>query len=373
MKNILFISLADLKSDNGDGIHSRYLLNYLQKKYAVNSITFTKHQNSGQHHTLKFPSNVIYRHLYWNIMILIMFIKIVSRNRVDLIYFREASIVFMPFILRILYPCKLFLEINGITNYDVGMNKVFTDRLFNTFYNITDRIIASKGYIKYLTTIYSISTEKTIPVTLGYHPYERVPPKEKCRENNRLSNMYKYIIFIGNVSEYQGLQYIIPILPKISIPFRLLIVGNGSFEDQLKKMVTAYNAQKYVIFINKQPKEKLAEILNVSDLALSPFSPNRGLPGTISGLKTFEYMYFKIPILTSIMDDMAETIANHGIGSVIESYNPDEILMIIENLLSESTSMKVNQCYGKYYRKFLREYTWENRFSLIVSEIEQLA
>lgn len=367
--HILFISLADLGSNNGDGIHSKKLLSYLERDYTVSSITLTKHFHSVRHRSLRTFNNILLRHVSWNIEILKIFLRLNSKSKIDLVYFREASIVFMPFILRYIYSCKLFLEINGITLHDIGINQLIGKRVFGLFYNISDHIIASSGYIKYISHHFLIPPSKTVPVSLGYHTYINVPPKEICFKNNFLSNKYKYLIFIGNVSEYQGLQYIIPVLSNISIPIKLLIIGNGSYEKNIQQMISHYNVEDFVILIDKLPMRRLAEYLNIADLAISPFSPNRGLPGTISGLKTFDYLFFKIPILTSIMDDKAEMIMEHALGDVIKTYEPSEIVMLIEQLLSDKKLLGISESYEKYYPIFIKHYSWQNRFSTINSKI----
>ena len=110
---------------------------------------------------------------------------------------------------------------------------------------------------------------------------------------------------------------------------RFLIIGDGPEKENLINLVSEYSLEGYFEFLPRKSKLELDEYLSLKSIGLSTFSPDRGLQRTISGLKTFDYLSHKMPILTSIMDEKSDMIKNDGIGWIVESFESKSILEII--------------------------------------------
>ena len=102
------------------------------------------------------------------------------------------------------------------------------------------------------------------------------------------------------------------------------------------------------------------EYLSLKSIGLSTFSPNRGLHRTISGLKTFDYLSHKMPILTSIMDEKARMIEDDKVGWVIESFENHDVVNLIMKSYNQYNEMKKNV--NKKYYNYSKKFTWNNRF-----------
>jgi glycosyltransferase involved in cell wall biosynthesis len=85
--------------------------------------------------------------------------------------------------------------------------------------------------------------------------------------------------------------------------------------------------------------------------------------GSISGLKTFDYISHKMPILSSIMDEKSRLITNDRIGWIVDSFDPDEYFKVIKRAIEEYDIARQN--IEANYEHYVNEYSWRNRFKMI--------
>src|SRR5699024_2850542 len=109
------------------------------------------------------------------------------------------------------------------------------------------------------------------------------------------------IIFAGNIGYAQGLD----ILPKVAnalqkknIKVRFNIVGDGRFKKELIEMVEDFDVQIMFNFINKQPPEKIPELMAVSDATLISLSKSEVFSITLPA-KTQSCLACGLPIIVS--------------------------------------------------------------------------
>ena len=225
-----------------------------------------------------------------------------------------------------------------------------------------------------ISTAYYLAT-KLKPISLGYNfSQAKMHDSEEIASKLDLDYNTLYYIFIGNIQAYQGISYIIKALGvnKKVIPkgVKFLIIGDGPEKDNLINLVSHFSIENYFQFIPRKSKPELDEYLSLKSIGLSTFSPDRGLKRTISGLKTFDYLSHKMPILTSIMDEKAKMIEDDEIGWVIESFENDDVFNLIFKSYIEYDEAKkrINQKHYEYSNKF----TWENRFKKINKSIHEV-
>ena len=373
-KGILFIGLVNFKKETGDAVHFKKLTNYLLEEYNGKFITLTSGKSNNNHKKIKFPSNRIYRLLYWNINIFIhSFLILIKDKNIKCIYFRESGLVISPFFLKFFFRRKFILEVNGVNIDDLGLPKLITKPIFKLLYRIPSLITASKGYVKLLHQEFLVPFERFIIVQLGYDRY-KVLPREECIDDINLNKDNRYILFIGNITAYQGLQNVIPSLDVIlnSNPDTyLLIVGDGYYLNEVIKLVEKNNIKDKTIFVPRVTKEIIRYYVSCSEIGLSPFSFNRGIKGSISGLKTFDYLFGGLPIFTSEMDDMAEMIKDNEWGEFFkESDDIQQIQNLIQKLLINNKSYRKNVVENRDL--LYKQFSWENRFSKILNTIEEM-
>ena len=372
-KNLLLIGLVNQdKYFLGDTQHYNRLHKYLSENFLglVYSISISNHKkNTSNFFYVKYPKITLIRLFYWNFYIAIMSIFLVIMKKIDIVYMRfNNNQIILPLLL-MLFNIKYALEINGIPE---KRNK-YLSKLHKKIMHSSKFIIGAPGYMEYVYKEFKVSRDKLNPISLGYNFSQAkiYDPKEIASKLN-LDHNILYYTFIGNIQSYQGLSYIVKAIGanKKVIPedVKFLIIGDGPEKDNLINLVSEFSVENYFQFLSRKSKVELDEYLSLKSIGLSTFSPNRGLHRTISGLKTFDYLSHRMPILTSIMDEKARMIEDDRIGWVIESFESNDVLNSFFRSYNEYGKAKKNVI--KKYREYCETFKWENRFKVINNSIQ---
>lgn len=145
----------------------------------------------------------------------------------------------------------------------------------------------------------------------------------------------------------------------------LLIIGGGDVIEFLKQMVTEKQLQDKVMFIAKQPYDKLLNYTALSDLGCTLDKDTNinyrfSLPN-----KLFDYIRAEIPILASRLFEIQKIIEHYNIGDFIDTHEPKHIAAKINEMLSDSAKA---QMYKQNLSKASAELCWENE-AKVVKEI----
>lgn len=377
--HIVLIGLVNLNEEKGDAQHFKSLSQYLNQHFKVSTISIEGYKlenNFG----ISYPSNSIYRQLYWNLKIthLIIYLKLFSNAK--LVYMRAMGAVVLPLIIAKLIGMKVGVEVNGIIGEGYS-NKVklhkFLLKTYKFLLNRIDFINASSGYANHIIDLFRVNKAKVTFLTLGYTRLLNHYKKEDCLRFLELDKNKERLLFIGNVSEYQGMQYIIETCKYYKELFHekkleVLIVGDGPFLNALKKMVVDYKIEDLVIFRPRVNKDKLRKYLSIGAIGLSPFDYKRGVKKSISGLKTYDYLFHKMPIITSLMDDASDFLEEKELGWVIRDFNSGNIKDIILNAIGRDSRENIKAAYEKHYAYIELNFSWENRFKKISKKLDEI-
>lgn len=102
----------------------------------------------------------------------------------------------------------------------------------------------------------------------------------------------RVIGFIGSFYGYEGLSLIVSALPLIKAKLqdvKLLLVGGGLQEDNLKRQVESLGLEKDVIFAGRVPHAQVADYYSLVDLLIYPRLPKR-ITELVTPLKPLEAM-----------------------------------------------------------------------------------
>lgn len=377
--HIVLIGLVNLNEEKGDAQHFKSLSQYLNQHFKVTTISIEGYKLENNY-GISYPSNSIYRQLYWNLKIthLIIYLKLFSNAK--LVYMRAMGAVVLPLIIAKLIGMKVGVEVNGIIGEGYS-NKVklhkFLLKTYKFLLNRIDFINASSGYANHIIDLFRVNKAKVTFLTLGYTRLLNHYKKEDCLRFLELDKNKERLLFIGNVSEYQGMQYIIETCKDYKELFHekkleVLIVGDGPFLNALKKMVVDYKIEDLVIFRPRVNKDKLRKYLSIGAIGLSPFDYKRGVKKSISGLKTYDYLFHKMPIITSLMDDASDFLEDKKLGWVIRDFNSGSIKDIILNAIGRDSRENIKAAYEKHYAYIELNFSWENRFKKISKKLDEI-
>ncbi|WP_298684859.1 glycosyltransferase family 4 protein [uncultured Methanomethylovorans sp.] len=135
-------------------------------------------------------------------------------------------------------------------------------------------IIAVSTALKNRIVELGISEDKISVIHNGYNPELFKPmDKNEIRKSLELPFNKKIVLFVGNLIPAKGVTYLIEAMEIISTirnDVILLIVGDGYLRPKLEKMVQQQRLCNQIIFVGRQPYEKIPLWMNSSDLLVLP-------------------------------------------------------------------------------------------------------
>lgn len=215
------------------------------------------------------------------------------------------------------------------------------EAMVNYIYKHCDVIFAtSPSFVKEIQK--RVSRKKNIVKYLPqyaedfYKPVERKPVPEIPDDDS-----FK-IIFTGNIGQAQGLD----ILPKTAKllngkeKVKFVIVGDGRDKDNFLKQIADNDVQDMFIMIDRQPPERIPELLAACDAAFISFMPDPLFEKTIPA-KLQSYMACGMPIIASANGETKRVIEQAECGICVELGNEITLSGAIGKMLTtDLKSMK---------------------------------
>lgn len=179
------------------------------------------------------------------------------------------------------------------------------------------------------------------------------------RESNILFDELKlsrdkfYVVYAGNLGKVQGVDVILKTasLMKDYSDIKFVIFGNGSEEDNLKKIVNDKHLDNVLMF-PLQPIERVSEVYSMADIAVISCTPGTGGSGMPS--KTWTIMAAGVPIIASFdkPSEMERTIEEAGCGFCTRAGDENELSEKIMRVYRDS---QLKKCLARNARKYAEE------------------
>jgi len=322
----------------------------LSKKVKIRQVPFTQHK-------IPFLKGLLYE----TYIILHM---LTSKQKTDIIYSRLRPFSFAEYVINKLKKIPVIIEANGILTDEVSMEIQIPSFLNSSLLkiisfmegktlSISSKIISVTPNIKNkLRETHNIPEDKIVVIENGANTDLFKPINmKKAKKTLNLEERNRYIIFVGNLAPWQGVEYLVKAAPSIlnEIPdIKFLIVGDGSMKEELLKIIHDLNLQDYFIFTGMVPYEKVPLYVNSGELCVAYKIPIRS---GYSALKFYEYMACGKPIVGSKVTGF-EILEQQNAGVLVEPQSPEKLAEEIIKLLKDE---KLREQMGINGRKFLIE------------------
>jgi glycosyltransferase involved in cell wall biosynthesis len=140
------------------------------------------------------------------------------------------------------------------------------------------------------------------------------------------------LYYAGGINYHRGLQNVIHAMHKAGNPLlKFMILGDGSYKDELVSLVEKLALQKQVIFCGYQPFSKVMEMLAESDYALIPHLKTEHTDSTIPH-KLFQYMYLQKPVIASDCLPIRRIVEETGAGVIYPASNIEDLSILLNKL-----------------------------------------
>lgn len=167
-------------------------------------------------------------------------------------------------------------------------------------------------------------------------------------------------VFVGHLVERMGLQMVIKAIPDVikNIPdFKLIIIGRGGYEENLKELVKSLGVDKNVQFAGYIKNHKDVENLIAScAVGIACYKKDdSSFTYYAEPSKTKVYLGAGIPVIMTDMFYNAYDIEKKGAGIVVD-YDEKSITKSVVRMLNDEDKLKE---YKEKAVSFIKEYDWE--------------
>lgn len=175
------------------------------------------------------------------------------------------------------------------------------------------------------------------PHPLYSHFGEKMQREEAEKAVGIKNGNTKNILFFGLIREYKGLDLLIEAFGKLDKSYRLIVAGEpyGSFEKYQKLIDASPNKENIILNTNYIEDSQVSKYFSSADVCVLPYRS-----ATQSGISSISY-HFEVPMITTDVGGLRETIGERGTGVIMENGEPATIARAIEDYFaSENAGMR---------------------------------
>ena len=175
------------------------------------------------------------------------------------------------------------------------------------------------------------------PHPLYSHFGEKMQREEAEKAVGIKNGNTKNILFFGLIREYKGLDLLIEAFGKLDKSYRLIVAGEpyGSFEKYQKLIDASPNKDNIILNTNYIEDSQVSKYFSSADVCVLPYRS-----ATQSGISSISY-HFEVPMITTDVGGLRETIGERGTGVIMENGEPATIARAIEDYFApENAGMR---------------------------------
>lgn len=303
--------------------------------------------------------------------------KVKSLEKYDVIYSYQLSPVLsvVPAI-KYKYKYKVPLYLYCLDIWPESIRDVFTSNksvlyrvvkfISSNIYKKADLIgVTSRPFIDYLYSVCKV--DKTKMEYLPQHAEDISAMGDLTTIDNRCCDL----VFMGNVGLSQDLVTIVDAVTKVttSREYKVHIVGDGSFLEELKKYVVEKNIEDKVIFHGHHSFNEMPQFYSLSDACLLTLAADSEIGMTVPG-KLQGYLAAGKIVIAAINGAAKEVIEEAGCGICVPAGDSEELAKAFERFISNPNDFEECGVKGrKYYEK---HFTLQNNVSRLEKSLQRI-
>jgi glycosyltransferase involved in cell wall biosynthesis len=172
---------------------------------------------------------------------------------------------------------------------------------------------------------------KVIPLGIDLKKWDLVSKEKKKELKDRLEiGNGKVVLFVGRLTYYKGLDYLIDAMQKVNS--KLIIIGSGELKEHLKEESTKLGVKNKIHFVGQVPEDELPIYYSIADVFVLP-SINGG---EAFGLVQLEAMAFGIPVVNTNLPTGVTFVSPHNeTGLTVPPRNSIALANAINTILED--------------------------------------
>lgn len=172
-------------------------------------------------------------------------------------------------------------------------------------------------------------------------------------------------LYQGILNAGRGLPVLIELFHRLPERNKLVVIGNGSLENQLKNATNQIKATN-IVFLDSVPLKELPNYTAGADIGFNLLEPLNLSKQMASPNKLFEYIQAGIAVIGSDTIENKKIITAYDIGLVTKTTVPD-----LTTIICSLTSEKLNE-FKRNCKKINSNFSWESQEEMLVSVIQNM-
>lgn len=129
------------------------------------------------------------------------------------------------------------------------------------------------------------------------------------------------LVIVSHLTKALGFRLIFKAVKNLSQKYqdlRLLIIGGGPDEEELKNMVRELGLSEKIIFLGRMSHEKVLDVLSRSAVGLAPYTEAQPWTRFGDSMKVREYLACGLPTIMTAVPSTADDVEKNNAGLVID-------------------------------------------------------
>jgi glycosyltransferase involved in cell wall biosynthesis len=277
--------------------------------------------------------------------------RLVRDEQIDLIETHGYKACFIGVFLKLLTRKPWITVMHGHTAENSKTTLYAKLELF--LVRFADRIVTVSAEMRRRLVAAGLPAERTVTIPNAIDPTQFTGSEEAVnRARYGVGDEETLIGVVGRFSPEKGQDFFIAAFKRLAAvhpSVKVIFLGEGPTEDEVRELVQSYGLQDRVIFAGYQPC--LAMFYPLLDLVVMP-SRSEGMPSV-----ALEALYFRIPVVATDVGGTGEVIIDGQTGRLIPPGDPEQLAAGIESILSDKTLQERVAAAGYDYiqQRFLPE------------------
>jgi len=340
--NVLII--IDTKIIGGPGKGIFQLLKYSHDKKVNYCICTIKYRNQKTNEFIEYALNnkiklaLLKQSFFFDIKPIFQLFEIIKNNEFNIVQSHGYKSHLLAYLVSKIYGLKWISFSHGFTTEDLKVQMYH--KLDSILLRYSDHAVAVSPQIYAQLKTIRKNTKHTSLIfnAIESAEYSNENKTQEIIKKLNVKNTEIIMGVIGRLSKEKGHIYLIESINKVKTQLkniRVLIIGDGTEEQYLKRKVNEYELADKVLFLNYQ--NEIGAYYKIIDLLLLP-SLSEGLPNVV-----LEAMSNSIPVLATNVGAVNQIIDNGKNGWIIE---PKDINKLAECLVKLSSNKSLLENIG---------------------------
>lgn len=289
--------------------------------------------------------------------------KIIREFKPDIIHSHYVSSYGLVGAMTNFHPFAI--SVWGLDIYNFPEKSIFHEFLIRKTLNKADIVLSTSNVMKKQAEKYTSNKIEVIPFGIDTNVFKPIAVNSLFGPDD---------IIIGTIKTLErkyGIEYLIRsfglLKKKLShLPLKLLIVGGGSLEYDLKLLVKKLGLQDFTIFTGFVTPDKIPVFHNMLDIYLSLSVED----SESFGVAVLEASACEKPVIVSNVGGLPEVVENNVTGFVVENQNIYDVVDKLEKLILDKELRAKMGSAGR--DRVIRCFNWKENIKQMINIYDSL-